>query len=191
MRPWSPAEVADSAGLNTHRCWETTSPSPTGGSRSSVQTVHDQDALYIGSTVPALPCGGPGPAPLALWAGPQAPCRPRQMGSVWAASMHKQGEPRACVHDPHLVPTQSLCAAQPPIIPVHPPRSTACQPSATSSCPARSSASTASGRCGTHTDTPPSATKCPRPSLELGPPEGLWRPAQDVLSALWMYGTLP
>ena len=116
MRPWSPAEVADSAGLNTHRCWETTSPSPTGGSRSSVQTVHDQDALYIGSTVPALPCGGPGPAPLALgWdPGPMQAC---QMGSVWAASVHKQGEPRACVHDPHLVPTQSLCAAQPPIIP--------------------------------------------------------------------------
>ena len=174
------AKVADSAAFNT----------PTGAGRlrrhpqpaghaASCRPVHDQDARYNGSAVPELPCGGSDPARVGTvgclgtgWGPPaalalprcylaEAPSRP-PLGRHWAAIIKRL----LCAHHPG----QRHAGLPPPARARH-------------AAPLRRRVEGAA-------HTPPSATKCPRPSLELGPPEGLWRPAQDVLSALRMYSTV-
>ena len=115
MRPWSPAEVADSAGfihaqvLGDYVAIPNRRVTQLGadGARSG-RPVHWLDCACAAVRWPRSCAVGTGLGP-----------RPHagQKGSVWAASVHKQGGPRACVHGPHLVPTQSLCAAQPPNVP--------------------------------------------------------------------------
>ena len=152
MRPWSPAEVADSAGfihaqvLGDYVAIPNRRVTQLGadGARSG-RHVHWLDcacAAVRWSRWPRSCAVGTGLGPS------QAPCRPDGLclGCLCAqagrtASVCARPTPRS-----DSKPLRHICATQPPI-PVHPPRSTACRPSATSSCPARSSASTASGRC--------------------------------------------
>ena len=116
MRPWSPAEVADSAGFQHAQVLGDYVAIPNrrvtqlgaDGARSG-RPVHWLDCACAAVRWPRSCAVGTGVGPRPHAGLPDGLC----LGCLCAQA----GRPRACVHDAHLVPTQSLCAAQPPIIP--------------------------------------------------------------------------
>ena len=147
MRPWSPAEVADSAGFQHAQVLGDYVAIPNrrvtqlgaDGARSG-RPVHWLDCACAAVRWPRSCTVGTGLGPS------QAPCRPDGLSSGLPLCTSREDRERVCTaHTSFRL--KAFAPHNHQMSPVHPPRSTACRPSATSSCPARSSASTASGRC--------------------------------------------